>query len=182
MFLEKGDCGGGVFGSILNLALCNMLIHAVDNPLDKAMDRLMQYCRVNLWHDVAWLGLCGETRAAAPNEQSLWYQFEDQCEYHSRYWQACNGMYDGFGTLVEVVDAYLAMLEHVNEDENAWSDAEYIFCLELLTSGMIGITLCGHIFHHLYWLNHCQVLCLGQTQAPCPMCRTNVTVFCHGYP
>jgi hypothetical protein len=30
--------GGAVFGSILNLALWNMLIHAVNDPLDKATD------------------------------------------------------------------------------------------------------------------------------------------------
>jgi hypothetical protein len=38
MFLEKDDAGRAVFGSILNLVLLNMLIHAADNPSDKWMD------------------------------------------------------------------------------------------------------------------------------------------------
>ncbi len=63
--------------------------------------------------------------------------------------KACNGMYERFGALVEEVDVHLAMLEHVDKDENDWSDAECIFCLELLMSSSIGITSCGHMFHHL---------------------------------
>jgi hypothetical protein len=96
--------------------------------------------------------------------------------------RACKGKYASFGALVEIIDRYLATLEHVNKEEDEWLDAECIFCLEFLTSGQIGMTLWGHMFHRLCWLNHCMVLSAGQPQAPCPMCRTNVTMLCHGYP
>ncbi len=66
--------------------------------------------------------------------------------------KACNCKYASFGTLLsEVIDTYLATLEHMNEDQDDLSDAECIFCLELLMSGPIGMTSYGHMFHHLCW-------------------------------
>jgi hypothetical protein len=86
----------------------------------------------------------------------------------SRPTMACMLVFS-FGTLVKVVDMYLVKLECMNKEENDWSDHECIFCPELLKSGPIGMTSCGHMFHHLCWSNHHQVLSTGQPQAPCPM-------------
>ncbi len=116
---------------------------------------------------------------AVLNEQGLWYQVEGQCKLHSRIVKACDGKYDRFGTLVNVIDLHSVMLERVSKDEIDWSDAENIFCLELLTSSSIGMTSCGHMFPCLSWSNHFQVLCMDQNQALYSMCRTNITAFCH---
>jgi hypothetical protein len=95
---------------------------------------------------------------------------------------ACNSKYATFGVLVKVVNRYLAMLEHVNKKEDDWLDADCIFCLELLTSGLIEMTLCGHMLHRLCLSNHCQVHSIDQSQASSPMCRSNVMTLCCVYP
>ena len=157
MFLKKGDSGWAIFGSILNLVLWNMLSHVVDGPLDKAMD--MDYenavmCRITeliflmMLHD---LGDVVKPGWLYPMNKVYGINWKANVNTAWGIVKACNGKYDRFGALVKVVDAHLAMLEHMNEDENDWLDAECIFCLELLTSDLIGITLCSHMFHHLCW-------------------------------
>jgi hypothetical protein len=47
--------------------------------------------------------------------------------------RACTNKYARVGTLVNVVDKYLAILERLNKEEDDWMGAECIFCLELLS-------------------------------------------------
>jgi hypothetical protein len=135
MLFDKGDSGGAAFGSILNLALWNMLIHAAEDPLTKATDvdyKNVVSCRIGesifrmMLHD---LGDVVKPRQQYPMSKVYGINWKANFHIAQGIVKACDGKYDRFSTLVEVIDANLATLEPVNDDENDWSDAECIFCL-----------------------------------------------------
>jgi hypothetical protein len=99
---------------------------------------------------------------------------------YSVYWEAnvnaahhvlevCGGRYAGLSALVHHVNAYLAWLEWMTDQGGDWSDAECIFCFDLLTRQPIGMTDCSHVlFQHSCYSTYCQVEWPGALQAKVP--------------
>ncbi len=166
---------GAVFGSILNLALWNMLIHVADNPSDKTTDvdyekvvkcRIPKFIFNTMLHNLGYVVKPGQLH---PMSEVYSFNWKANANTALSIVEACDGKYADFDILFKVVDVYLVTLEHVTKVIGDWSGAECIFCHKLLMSGLIGIKLCGQMFCHLWESKYCQVLCMGQTQVPCPM-------------
>jgi hypothetical protein len=153
MFLKKDDKGRAMFGSFLNHVSFSMLVHAVDDPFGKEMGvdyRDIVLCRIAeliiclILHD---LGDVVKPARLYPMMKVYGVDWKANAITAWHVIKACNDNYAGLGIFVELVNEYLATLEHVNKDNDDWWDAECIFCFELLTPGRVGMMICGHLFN-----------------------------------
>jgi hypothetical protein len=188
MFLERGIGRGGRVWQHFEPCVVEHADHAADNPSGEGTDvdyKKVVSCKIVELIFIMMMQILGDMVKPGrlhPINKVYGINWKANVNTAQSIVKVCNGKYADFSNLVEVDDAYLVTLERVTKIKDDWSDAECIFCLKLLMSGLIWITSCGLMFHHLCWLKHCQVLCMGQTQAPSPMCRTIVMAFCHGFP
>jgi hypothetical protein len=149
MFLKKDDNGRTVFGSILKLALLNMLIHLVDDTYGKGTNvdyKIVVLCRIVESFFCMMLHTLGDVvkpRQLYPMKEAYGINWNSNVTTAQGIVKAFNSKYAICDVLVKVIDRYLETLEHNNINKDDLLDFECIFCLELLTSGPIGETSCA---------------------------------------
>ncbi len=149
MFLKKDYSGMAVSGSFLNHALLNRLIHVADDLFDEEIDvgdkdivlcKIVELIFCAMLHDLRVVVKPGQLY---PMKKVYGINWKGNVNTTWHVIEVSDDKYVCFGTLVEVVNRYLGTLKRVNQEEDDWLGTECISCLELLTSGPIGMTSCG---------------------------------------